>query len=179
MIQTNTMIKGRPIVTVADWTVLEMVLDQAKVMHLWKLVQMHRTLFSDLTKGDYNNFVNALTTSATQWWEVWTADELVGIAWMTDMSQIVDATVHLAFFDRQPTEKAEVIKALISWVFSEYPMLHRLTATPPDMYHATKRLLERIGFKWEGRKRQCVLMGGKWHDQQWYGYLRPGSEEKE
>lgn len=177
MMPVQAMIKGRTIVSVGDWTVVEMVLDQAKVLHLWRVVQMHKTLFSDLTRGDYENFVNTLTSAAAQWWEVWAGDELVGVAWMTGLEQIVDATVHLAFFDRQPTEKADVCKALISWVFSEYPMLHRLTANPPEMYHATKRLLERIGFKWEGRKRQAVLMGGKWHDQQWYGYLRPGAEE--
>ena len=96
---------------------------------------------------------------------------MVGIVWFGDMDQVVDCTAHMVFFDRQPAEKLELCRTLMQWMFDQFP-LHRITVTPPAIYHATIRLLEKLGFTKEGCKREAVLLGGKWNDQLIFGITR-------
>lgn len=160
-----------PILMVDKWTVKEMVLTWEKVEALWGVMQRFTTLFSDLTRGDFNNFFKVLTQQQTLWFEIWEDEELVGMLWLTDMALTVDASAHMAFFDRRPAEKEAVVRALIKWVFEHYPF-HRLSVSVPRMYHATHRLVERLGFRREGTKREAVLIHGKWDDVKQYGLLR-------
>jgi RimJ/RimL family protein N-acetyltransferase len=46
-----------------------------------------------------------------------------------------------------------------------------MTATIPAIYHTTVRLLKRMGFKEEGRKRQSLLMYGNKVDEMIFGLL--------
>lgn len=163
-----------PILVEGRWEVREMVLDWEKVEQLWNELQPYKTLFSDLTRGDFENFVKVLTNPNTLWFEVW-EEKIIGLVWLADIEQVVDATAHMVFFDRQPMEKVPVCRALIRWVFARYP-LHRVSVTPPELYHATHRLVERIGFKREGVKREAVLIGGKWNDMRLYGLTRSDVE---
>jgi RimJ/RimL family protein N-acetyltransferase len=163
---------SEPIIQVGPWFVREMVLTWEKVQQLWKLVQRHRLLFSDLTRNDFGNFFHALTQPKTLWFEVWRGDEeLVGLVWLSDLEMTVDGVAHMVFFDRQPAEKKLVCRELIKWVFRQYP-LHRVTVTPPELYFATHRLLKALGFKLEGKKREAVMLGGRWTDVRIYGLTR-------
>lgn len=157
--------------TVDRWTVRELELTQEKTLAVWQMLQRYKTLFSDLTRGKPSEFVQALTNPNNLWFEVIEYDVIIGIIWFSDLSQITDCTAHMVFFDRKPTEKAEVCREMIRWMFNNFP-LNRITVTPPAMYHATIRLLKRLGMKYEGCKRQSVLIGGKWNDQHFYGILR-------
>jgi len=159
------------IVQADKWTVRNMVLTLDKIRQLWFIVQRHRTLFSDLTRGDFENFVRALLARNTMWFEVWEYDVIIGIIWLTDLELVTDATIHMAFFDRRPLEKVGVCRALLKWAFTEMP-LQRLSVTPPRIYKHTIRLCERMGFKLEGCKRSALLMGGQWQDQFFYGITR-------
>ena len=165
-----------PIFSVDKWSVNEMVLSHEKVGILWQMLQRYRTLFSDLTRADQNNFVRVITLPGSMWFEVRERDTIVGIIWFGDMDQMVDCTAHMMFFDRQPAEKVGVCRGMVKWMFGNFP-LHRITVTVPTIYHATIRLLERIGMKYEGRKREAALMGGKWNDMMIYGITRSESEE--
>lgn len=169
---------SEPILQVGPWNVREMVLSWEKVESLWLMMQKHKTLFSDLTRNDFSNFFKAVTQPKTLWFEIWQAalpapgDEvLVGMVWLSEIEMTVDGTAHMVFFDRQPAEKKMVCRELIKWVFRQYP-LHRVTVTPPEMYHATHRLLEALGFTKEGVKREAVLIGGRWNDIRIYGLTR-------
>ena len=165
-----------PILSVERWQVKEMVLSWGKVAALWELMGRFTTLFSDLTRGDFQNFFNVLTQQRTLWFEIWEGEDLVGMLWLTDMDLTVDASAHMAFFDRKPAEKKAVVAALIRWVFERYPF-HRMSVSVPRMYHATHRLVEGLGFRREGTKQEAVMIHGKWDDLKLYGLLRAQLEE--
>lgn len=167
-----------------------MVLSWEKVEELWKLMERHKSLFSDLTRGDVRNFINVLMQKDTAWFEIWetympggpssdvnvfTPLPLVGIVWLMGLEATVDANVHMVFFDRKPREKKAVIIALMKWVFDHYPM-HRVTAEVPDFFNAQHRFIKDLGLVREGIKRQAVLSAGKWHDLVIYGLLRSEAE---
>lgn len=160
-----------PILSLGRWDVREMVLTWEKVEALWNLMRGYTTLFSDLTRGDFGNFFKVITEQRSLWFEIWEVQELVGLLWLTDMELTVDASAHMAFFDRKPTEKEPVVRELIRWVFARYP-LHRISVNVPRMYHATHRLVERLGFRREGTKREAVMIHGTWDDVKMYGLLR-------
>lgn len=160
-----------PIVEVGPWQVKVMTLTPEKAKELWDIMQTYKTLFSDLTRNDFGNFLNVLLEKRTLWFEVWSMDNLVGVIWLTEMEQVIDATVHMVFFDRQPAEKKLVCRRMLQWVFSQYP-LHRISVSIPQLYHATHRLVKSLGFTAEGTKREAVLIGGKWNDLLLYGMTR-------
>lgn len=157
--------------TSSKWEVSDMTLNHEKILALWKLLQRHRTLFSDLTWCDVDNFVRSLMSSNTIWLEVREAGTVVGVIWFDELHTVTDAIAHLVFFDRMPTEKVDLCKAVIRWMFERFP-LHRLTVTPPAIYFMTVKLLKRLGFTQEGRKREAVLIGGEWRDQLIFGITR-------
>lgn len=152
-----------------------MTLDADKIELLWNKTQQFRTLFSDVTRGDFNNFVGVLMDKHSVWFEVTRDEELIGLIWITELYTIVDANAHLAFFDRRPAEKKELCKELIKWTFAHYPM-HRITVHVPALYHATDRLVNGIGFTREGNKREALLIGGQWNDVAIYGITRQEAE---
>lgn len=163
-----------PILTSGQWEVRELTLTVEKVQTLWGLLQQYKTLFSDLTRGDFRNYFAMITQKHTLWFEVAAQSapsDIIGLIWLTDLDSVIDGTAHMVFFDRQPSEKVDVCRALIKWVFERWP-LQRVTVMPPEMYYVTHRLLEKIGFKREGLKREAVLINGKWNGVRIYGMVR-------
>lgn len=153
------------------WAVREMELTPYKLDALWNMLQRYKTLFSDFTRADPANFINVISAPHTMWFEIVEYDAVVGIVWFGELHQMVDCTAHMVFFDRAPAEKINVCRTLMQWMFDNFP-LRRMTVTPPEIYHATSRLLLKLGFTLEGRKREAFLIGGKWNDQLIYGITR-------
>ncbi len=164
-------LKGKPLLTVDRWDVCEMKLSWEKVGLLWRKFSEHRSLFSDLTRGDFDNYVRLLLRPYTYYLEVYEGDELKGITSFEGLQAGVDASMHAMMFDRKPAEKLPVYQAIIKHMFAEFP-LNRITATPPDIYFGTIRLLKKLGFKQEGVKREAVLLGGRWVNLVNMGILR-------
>lgn len=164
-------LKGKPLFTVDKWDVCEMRLSWEKIAILWNKLEQHKTLFSDLTRGDFDNYVRLLVQPHTYWLEIYEGDELLGIVYFDRLESGVEAYANLVLFDRKPAEKRHVIKAIMEHMFREFP-LNRITGHVPDIYFATTRLLKRLGFKQEGVKREAVLMGGRWVDIVIMGILR-------
>ncbi|HEY6022389.1 MAG TPA: GNAT family protein [Candidatus Paceibacterota bacterium] len=162
-----------PIVTYGKWAVREMVLSWEKIDIFWEQLNKHKTIFSDITRGDKDNYMRALTAPNSLWLEFWDEEthEIIGLAWVAEMEMVIDAVLHMVFFDRMAAEKLPLYKLLLKWLFDSYP-LHRVSVTPPAMYGATCRLLERIGFKREGTKREAMLIGNRWNDVRIYGITR-------
>ncbi len=159
------------ILSVEKWQVREMELTQEKVKALWELLQRYPSLFSDLTKGDQKSFVSTLLVPDSVWLEIVDYDVPVGIVWFGELNQVIDTNAHLVFFDRRPAEKLELCKEIVRWMFLNFP-LQRITASPPVIYMATTRLLNKMGFTREGTKRKAALIGGKWVDMAIYGITR-------
>lgn len=162
---------GELLLEVGSWKVHELILTYEKVGWIWTEMQNYRSLFSDLTRGDVNNFWNLISMPDSYWVEISGADEnLVGIVYVTNIQQILDADVHLIFFDRRPAEKTELCKKIAAFLFDKFHF-HRMTATVPVIYYATVRLAQKIGFQMEGKKRQSQLMGNRWVDEVILGLL--------
>jgi len=155
------------------WRVYEMVFTPEKLDWLWESMIQYRTLFSDLTRGSRENFVNLVALPNSFWMEVVEIDSgrSVGIIYIMNMHQVVDYEVHVIFFDRKLAPKVELCKAVMRWIFEEFPPM-RLSAEIPAIYHATVRLAKNVGFKHEGTKRKAQLFGGKWIDSVLLGILR-------
>jgi hypothetical protein len=98
-------------------------------------------------------------------------EETVGLITLEGMQQVVDAEAHLVFFDRDLASKVELCRDTMRWLFETFP-LKRISVSIPAIYYATIRLVSQLGFTMEGRKRQAVLIGGKWIDVKMFGILR-------
>jgi RimJ/RimL family protein N-acetyltransferase len=159
------------LITVNRWEVDHMKLSLEKLNLLWQMLHKRKTLFSDLTRDDFTNFVQTVSDKNSVWLEVREAGVVIGLFYFGEMYQVIDTNAHMVFFDRRPAEKLELCRAVVKWMFTTFP-IHRMTVTPPVIYYATIKLMERIGFKKEGMKRQAVLLGGKWVDQYIYGITR-------
>jgi len=148
-----------------------MTLSWEKLLLIWEQMKRFRTLFSDLTRGDLDNFIRYITNDDTLWLEIWKDRELVGIVTLEDLHRIIDFETHILFLDRDMTDKLPIVKAGVLWVFDNFP-IQRMSVTLPPMYFATIRLVNEIGFKQEGRKRESLLLNGKWIDQYLFGLTR-------
>lgn len=156
----------------SKWRVRELQLTPEKLAYIWEQMQLHKALFSDMTRDDKINFRNIITSKDTFWMEVLDdQDNLIGLIYLMNMQWVIDAEAHIVFFDRQPAEKALLCRQVIQWLFENFPF-HRLSATIPSIYFATIRLAKKIGFKDEGIKRESQLIGNKWVHEEMLGILR-------
>ncbi len=158
-------------IELGKWTVQDLTLSMDKLSRIWRMLKRSRTLFSDLTINDVPNFIAAVTSSNSLWFEVREDGVLIGIIWFGEMHQITDCLAHMVFFDRKPAEKKELCVLVVKWMFENFP-LERMTVTPPVMYVRTVRFLKDVGFKQEGLKRRASLIGGRWWDQAMFGITR-------
>ena len=150
-----------------------MVLVPGKAEALWETVSKFRTLFSDFNPGDLAMWVSMLTDQDSVWIEICEGQKLVVLCTFKGLtSQVIDAECHFLALDRMPAEKVEVVRKVIAWIFTEYPMLHRITMSPPTLYYAAIRAALKIGFIHEGIKRETVLIRGRWASQAIMGILR-------
>lgn len=160
-----------PILSVGKWEVREMTLTVEKMQSMWTTLQRYQTLFSDFTRGDYDAWVAFVLSPTTYWLEVWELDKTVGVIYFEGIHAPIDVQLHMMFFDRAPAEKAPLVREVVKYMFSHFP-IQRITVMVPRIYHATLRLSEKLGFRREGTKREAVLLGGRWVDIVICGLLR-------
>lgn len=143
-----------------------------KLQWLWEKMNNFRMLFSDLTRGDFDNFMALISSADSYWVEVVGADteEPVGVIYWTGLNDLVAADVHLIFWDSQPMSKIALCKEAARWFFAHFPH-RRMQATLPIVAYKTIRLAKRIGFVEEGCKRQSQIMGSKPMDEVILGLL--------
>lgn len=148
-----------------------------KLRLIWEQLQQFRTLFSDLTKGDLDNFLRYVGNSSTLWLEIWeekrpkTQPELIGLFMCDNLHRVVDIDAHILFFDRDVAGRTGVCKLITVWLFETFP-IQRITVQASQLAHAAIRLVRNIGFKQEGKKRQGLLLGGRWVDVYIFGLTR-------
>lgn len=159
------------------FTVKHLSMTWPKLRLLWEQLQQFRTLFSDLTKGDLDNFLRYVGSESTLWLEIWeekrpnTPAELIGLFMCDNLHHIVDIDAHILFLDRDVAGRASVCRAIAAWLFETLP-IQRITVQPSQLAHAAIRLVRNIGFKQEGKKRQALLLGGRWVDVYIFGLTR-------
>ncbi len=153
------------------WQVSALQLTPDKVQWLWNHVKNYRTLFSDVIQDKAQAFSNMLESLDTYWLEVHEDDKLVGLIYLSEISQVVDANIHILFFDHKMHDKGLLMKEIFEHLFKEFPALNRISAAIPDIYFATKRLALNSGMRKEGVKRSSLLIGGRWQDEVLFGIL--------
>ena len=159
------------VLRLGKYTVKMVSLSWPKVLLLWHRLKRYRSLFSDLTRGDVDNFVRYISSRDTFWLEIWSTTEFVGVVVLENMHKVVDVDAHVLFVDKDMAGKVPVSQEIIKWVFNHFP-LQRMTVEIPTWYHTTIRFVRDLGFKQEGKKRQAVLIGGKWSDVYIFGMTR-------
>jgi hypothetical protein len=135
-----------------------------KILTLWQELSKYPALFSDWNKGDFVSFSNLLLTPNSIWLEVGET----GLIYATDIVEGASLDIHAVFFDRSVADKVNVCREVAKWMFLETG-IHRMNADVPVDYHATKRLLVKLGFRYEGTRRESVLRRSKWIDIALYG----------
>ena len=153
------------------FTVRDLSLSWEKVALLWAMISKFRTLFSDLTRGDVDNFLRFITDTDSVWLEIYDDENLNGIVCLTNLQKVIDTDAHVIFFDREVSNKVDVCKAVVRWSFDTLP-LQRMSVDVPVIYHRTIRLVRGIGFKFEGERRRAVLIGGHWLNVLQFGITR-------
>jgi RimJ/RimL family protein N-acetyltransferase len=149
----------------------EVLITPPKVTWLWRKLNQYRTLFSDLTRGSLENFVAFMMRPNTYWMDVYSGDEIVGCIYVEHlMEDNVDCEAHVMFFDRRLHDKVNLARAALQYIFDTF-RVHRITVTMPSLYWPTRRFAQRVGFQYEGTKRQVYLLDGVWHDEVILGIL--------
>jgi RimJ/RimL family protein N-acetyltransferase len=65
----------------------------------------------------------------------------------------------------------EVLPKMMEYGFENFD-IHRLEASVFEFNIGSKRVLEKSGFQFEGRKKQSVFKNGKFYDELFFGYLK-------
>jgi RimJ/RimL family protein N-acetyltransferase len=83
-------------------------------------------------------------------WEVWRGSDIVGIILLTDISPLVDARLHFAFFDHSLTSKTRLLRRFLAYCFGEL-RFQRITVQVPDFVEPLISFYRRkLGFRYEG-----------------------------
>ncbi len=161
---------GRIIVRRGEWTIREMTFTPERIGWLGEQLKKYPSLTTDPTKQDPSILWKSVSSPQSYWTEVWKADVLVGILFLSDIQPGVDARVHPIFFDRSLSDKVEICLDGLRWAKHQF-MLHRFTAALPEIYFATVRMAKKIGFVQEGTRREVYLINGRWCDEFVFGLL--------
>jgi len=152
------------------WELAPLHQDLIELSLLWQELQKFPTLFSDATRGDIRNWISMVQDESYVWYVVREKGRDVGVIYFQMQDDRAD--IHIAFFDRKPAEKKELVKFFCKFMFDGIPSLHKITAQIPAIYFATWRLAKTVGFVWEGTFREDVVIDGKRTDVHFYSLLR-------
>jgi RimJ/RimL family protein N-acetyltransferase len=104
----------------------------------------------------------------------------IGYALHTDVERIsaeIGYWVGAAFWGRGVMTAA--LRAVTAYAFGEHAELRRIWAVPFAWNPASARVLEKSGYRLEGRMRESALKDGKVVDQMLYAILRGGTVTQE
>lgn len=136
-------------------------------------------LFSDLSKGDPEDFTDNFLSLDSTWLDVIRAgsDEQVGVMYLTGINPGWDGEAHISFWDSHIKGREPLIWDAVEWAMERYS-LHRLTAEIPVEFSTFNRIVQdNLGFVREGKRREATLQKGKWRDMHIYGMLRSDLEK--
>lgn len=150
-----------------------------------KLTQFD-TLFNDYIGDSFEAFVRCFVGQDASGelhakGLLWEVDD-VGILYLTDIAPGAEAQAHFTFWDQRFRGREKLLREMCKYVIENFHF-HRLFAEVPLYARPTLELVERIGFKKEGRMRDAVKYKGDWFDVNLYSLLeqevRDGDENRE
>lgn len=144
-----------------------------KIRDLWIEYAKHDVLFSDYTVGKVEPFVTAIFNPRSYWFELFDINKskAIGLAMLTDIIPQYDAKGHFAFWDKIGSGREKLIWELMDICFDEFD-LHRMTVETPAYQRGTIRSIKRLGFSFEGEKREGVFHKSAWINMMLFGITR-------
>jgi len=158
-------------------SVYPMPLNAENLRRFWEKSRVFKTLFTKEINDDFQKFLelfiiaddDGLPTGSTGLF--WVVDDFVGVFYMTEIKPELDALVHYTFFDRRQNGRAELVKAMIRYVFRKYRFQRLSVEIPTYAVQHTFNFVKQIGFTLEGRKRKASFFSNNWFDVECYGML--------
>lgn len=156
--------------------VYKMELTIETLYRFWNKAKQFPTLFSKSINDNFGEFC-AIFISYDQFGQftanglLYVIDDFVGVFYMTNINSIDDATVHYTFFDGRLHGRIPLAKEMLAYTFKTFGF-HRLsTALPMYVKGHAFAFVRSIGFKEEGRKRECREYKGELFDECLFGIL--------
>lgn len=83
-------------------------------------------------------------------WEVWREDQLVGVILLTDISPLVDARLHFAFFDHKLVSKTTLLNRFLAYCFHDL-RFQRISVQVPEFFGTLLSYYQKkLKFRFEG-----------------------------
>lgn len=141
---------------------------------LWEKSKVHRILFNDDVNGDFHKFCNIFFGETTDGrvegkGVVYIMDDFVGMMFISNITSR-ECTLHFSFFDGHL--RLDISKETLKFIFDEYGFDRISTGIVPFASHRVKDFVEKLGFKFEGKKRKALLYKGGVFDLHQYGLLK-------
>lgn len=145
----------------------------SKIQEIWLEYSRHDVLFSDYTAGSVEPFLDMLFDARAIMAEIYRLDTEVsaGLLMMTRVIPRFDALAHFNLWDSNVRGKEVIFWRMMQLWMDEFK-LHRLTVETPVFMRGLLRMIERLGFKREGTRREGTIHKGKWMDLEMAGILR-------
>lgn len=156
--------------------VRKLVFSMENINKFWEKSRKYPVLFNEEVSNDFKKFVEMFLRQVGDQFTMdglfWVIDDFVGVYYLNHIVPEVDAQVHYSFFDGVQNGREELTKEMITYVFNRYEF-HRLSVNIPCFANdPTFNFVERLGFKFEGKKRKAAKFNGDWFDVKMYGLLR-------
>ena len=144
---------------------------------LWEKVKLHRALFNEEIRGDFEKFVNVFFHQVGDEPEasglVWVLDDFVGMFYMTRIVRNNDALVHFTFFDGRLKGRLELTRKMLKYGFDNFNFRRFSVEIGMFAKPVVRRFVENIGgFRSEGRKKSVVVYMNTWYDLQLYSVFK-------
>lgn len=151
-------------------------LSRENVQKLWEKASKFPLLFwqgiptfEDFAKMVYTERYDGSITANGLFWVI---DDFVGVYYLTDIIAGVDALVHYSFFDRRQLGREELTKRILKYAFEQFGFNRLSAEIPTHAREYTFNFATQLGFRYEGKKRQCVYYRNTWYDKKLYGLLK-------
>lgn len=150
-----------------------------KIQELWIECSQHDTLFSDYTKGKVDPFLDVLFAPNAIQAEIYSIDDEmpVGSAMMNRVIRNFDALAHFTIWNGRARGKEPLFLEMMRLWMGEFK-LRRLSTEVTGHSKGLIRMLDRLGFKHEGTRREGSIHKGAWIDLEMYGILESELQEK-
>ena len=150
------------------WSWEPLVLTKPKIQYLWERAMEFPIVADDFTYGNFELFMNMLTSPSNLFYEI---GDGVGLVSVTNVRPEMDGVFHFVMYDRHLRGKENALKEILLDVF-RMARLRRLSCFIPADRETGMNLIRRLGFVHEGKLRDGFRRAGKYIDLDLFGLLR-------
>lgn len=154
-------------------------LTSRKIQEIWMEYSQHDVLFSDYTQGDVEPFLDMLFDPRAIIAEIYMPkhDIPAGLMMLTKVIPGFDGMGHFTFWSSKAKGKEPLFWKMMEKWMDEFS-LRRMSVETPGFGKGLIRMIERLGFKHEGTRREGQIHKGSWVGLEMYGILRSELQTK-